>query len=361
MDENAAVEHRHRGKTFDHEPGAAPKERRALGAISGNVQTQTHAADKPAKRTSQRRSGTSKPKAESAGEQVQPANLSCLVNVVGIDEIKFDDIVDSSTLDDPQEVAGYVDDILALYRKKELKGLPQPGYMCNQPDINEKMREILIDWIIEVHMKFNLTPVTLYMTVQLIDRFLARKQVSRSKLQLVGITAMLIASKFEEIYPPEVKDFVYISDKAYTVEEITKMERAMLNALKFEIVFPSVHSFGKRFAKVARLDERTEQVAFYLIDLTLQEYTMLKYPPSITAAAGVNLAERLAKQVNVSTAVWSDAVAEYIDIPEGDLQGCMRDMHSLLTKERNLKAVIKKYSNAKYSEVAKSLSPLSVV
>merc|ERR1711990_77848 len=170
------------------------------------------------------------------------------------------------------------------------------------------MREILMDWIVEVHMKFDLMPVTLYMTVQIIDRFLSKKQVSRSKLQLVGITAMFIASKFEEIYPPEVRDFVYISDKAYTGEEIIKMERAILNALKFEIVFPSVHSFGKRFAKVAHLSERTEHIAFYLIDATLQDYNMLKYSPSTIAAAGVNLAERIEKRISVPNPVWGPAV-----------------------------------------------------
>jgi len=121
-----------------------------------------------------------------------------------ISDIKFDDVADAQTVEDPQEVAGYIDDILRLYRKTEMKGLPQPGYMELQTDINEKMREILIDWIIEVHMKFTLMPVVLYMTVQIIDRFLSTKQVSRSKLQLVGITSMFIAAKFEEIYPPEV-------------------------------------------------------------------------------------------------------------------------------------------------------------
>jgi len=246
----------------------------------------------------------------------------------------------------------------------QTKGLAQPGYMDVQTDINEKMREILVDWIIEVHMKFSLVPVTLYMTIQIIDRFLSKKQVSRSKLQLVGITAMLIASKFEEIFPPEVRDFVYISDKAYTGEEIIKMERAILNALKFEIVFPTVHSFGKRFAKAAQLDENTEHTAFYLIDKTLQEYSMLQYPPSMIAAAGINLAERITGQVNVASPVWSAEVAQYIGFVESELEPCMREMHSFLVKEvkeDTLKAVTKKYSNEKFGEVAKTLTPLAIM
>ena len=85
----------------------------------------------------------------------------------------------------------------------------------NKPDINEKMRGILVDWLVEVHLKFKLMPETLFLTANLIDRYLATRAVSRKNLQLVGVTAMLVASKYEEIWAPEVRDFVYISDKAY--------------------------------------------------------------------------------------------------------------------------------------------------
>ena len=77
------------------------------------------------------------------------------------------------------------------------------------------MRAILIDWLIEVHLKFKLLPETLFLTINMIDRYLEKQIIPRTKLQLVGVTAMLLASKYEEIYAPEVKDFVYITDKAY--------------------------------------------------------------------------------------------------------------------------------------------------
>ena len=90
--------------------------------------------------------------------------------------------------------------------------------MADQDDINDRMRAILVDWLVEVHLKFKLMPETLYLTVNIIDRFLEVRSVMRSKLQLVGVTAMLLASKYEEIYAPEVRDFVYITDRAYTRE-----------------------------------------------------------------------------------------------------------------------------------------------
>jgi len=78
------------------------------------------------------------------------------------------------------------------------------------------MRSILIDWLVDVHLKFKLLPETLFITVNIIDRFLEKQRVSKSRLQLVGVTALFVASKYEEIYPPELKDFVYITDRAYS-------------------------------------------------------------------------------------------------------------------------------------------------
>lgn len=80
------------------------------------------------------------------------------------------------------------------------------------------MRVILVGWLNEVHLKFKLLPETLFLTINLIDRYCEKKQIMRTNYQLLGVTAMLIASKYEEIYAPEIRDFVYITDKAYTKE-----------------------------------------------------------------------------------------------------------------------------------------------
>jgi cyclin B len=169
--------------------------------------------------------------------------------------------------------------------------------MTSQVDVNEKMRAILIDWLIEVHLKFKLMPETMYVTVNVLDRFLAKKSVQRNKLQLVGVTAMFIASKYEEIYAPEVRDFVFISDKAYSSEEILRMEGAMLGVLNFNVTAPSPYVFLKRFVKVAGFlqptESREERLCSYLVELTLQEYRMLKYLPSVIAAAAVCLAQKM--------------------------------------------------------------------
>lgn len=166
--------------------------------------------------------------------------------------------------------------------------------MSKQTDINEKMRAILIDWLVEVHLKFKLMVETLYLTINVIDRYLEKETITRNKLQLVGVTAMFLASKYEEIYAPECRDFVYISDKAYTREQILGMEGTILAKLNFQLTTPNAYVFLKRFCKVAGVivnpRSKTELLAHYLVELTLQEYKMLKYLPSMAAAASVYLA-----------------------------------------------------------------------
>ena len=74
----------------------------------------------------------------------------------------------------------------------------------------------MISWLIEVHLKYALHPETLFITVNLVDRYCEREKVPRSEYQLLGVTAMLIACKYEEIYVPKIEDFVDITDNTYT-------------------------------------------------------------------------------------------------------------------------------------------------
>ena len=133
------------------------------------------------------------------------------------------DNIDERDADDPLCATSYVQDMYHHFRSKEASTSVRPVFMENQPHINERMRSILVDWLVEVHLKFKLVPETLYLTINLIDRYLERCEVSRPKLQLVGVTSLLIASKYEEIYPPELRDLVYICDRAYTRSEVSKL------------------------------------------------------------------------------------------------------------------------------------------
>ena len=96
-----------------------------------------------------------------------------------------------------------------------------------------ELRSILIDWLVGVHMKFRLVPECLYLAVSIIDRFLANVPINKATLQLVGITSLFVASKYEEIYPPAVKDCVYVTDRAFTKQAILDMEIEILDELKY--------------------------------------------------------------------------------------------------------------------------------
>ena len=138
------------------------------------------------------------------------------------------DNIDDRDQNDPLCVTSYVNDMYNHFRMKETVTSVRPIYMESQPHINQKMRSILVDWLIEVHLKFKLVPETLYLTVNLIDRYLERAEVSRAKLQLVGVACLLVASKYEEIYPPELRDLVYICDRAYTRQDVSDRKKLIL-------------------------------------------------------------------------------------------------------------------------------------
>lgn len=130
--------------------------------------------------------------------------------------------------------------------------------MLNQSEVTEKMRAYLIDWLSELHLKFKLWPETLYVTVGLIDKFLQTEPNFKKKdLQCLGITALHIAGKYEEIYPPELKHYIRVTDNAISKEHVLRLEFKILQNLDFNVTFPSIFRFMERFARIAQVNERS--------------------------------------------------------------------------------------------------------
>jgi len=201
---------------------------------------------------------------------------------------------------------------------------------------------------VEGHLKFKLVPETLYLTVNVIDRYLRTQAVERSNLQLVGVSALLLASKYEEIYPPELKDLVYITDKAYTAEQILVMEEQMVKALKYNMTVSSIHLFMMRYLKAGHADRRMVWLASYVCERTLQEYNMLKHKPSVVASCAVYVARK-----NLNRNAWSPTLTHYTGYGQHDLQDCLQDIAAVLLANRgSLHAVKKKYQSEKYGQVA---------
>ena len=179
---------------------------------------------------------------------------------------------------------------LSLKTKQQRASSRLDPLMDNQPELNTTMRMIVVDWLVEVHAKFRLDPATLHLCVHILDRFLSVQEVSRRRVQLVAVTSLLLASKYEEIYPPMVKDCVYVTDKAYTREEILEMETEILAKLNFSISEPTGYPFLQRFLFLANATPLMESAANYYMDRMLQEPDYLTHRPSLFAAAAVCLA-----------------------------------------------------------------------
>merc|ERR1712241_1267596 len=196
---------------------------------------------------------------------------------------------------------------------------------------NGKMRGVLVDWLIEVHSQFKLLQETLYMTIYIIDKFLQVEgfAIRRNKLQLVGVSAMFIASKVEEMYAPEINDFVYITDNAYTAAEIRQMELRMLNTLGFNFSRPLPLHFLRRNSKAGDVDVLQHTVAKYLIEMSLLE-------PDATLAT-----------------TWTPTLAHYSTYTSKELLPVVCRLALALTKrdDSKLKAVHTKYVNKKFMKV----------
>ncbi|KAM5546949.1 hypothetical protein ABKV19_001468 [Rosa sericea] len=274
-------------------------------------------------------------------------------------EIEMEDIVeeplvdiDSSDLKNPLAVVEYVEDLFTYYRKMEGFSCVPPDYLEQQFDINEKMRAILIDWLIEVHDKFELLDETLFLTVNLIDRFLSQQTVVRKKLQLVGLVAMLLACKYEEVSVPVVGDLILISDKAYTRKEILEMESLILNTLQFNMSVPTPYVFMKRFLKAAQSDKKLELLSFFLIELSFVEYEMLKFSPSLLAASAVYAAQ----STLYGFKQWSRTCEWHTNYSEDQLLECSSLMVGFHQKAATgkLTGVHRKFCTSKFGFIANS-------
>ncbi|CAH9141362.1 unnamed protein product [Cuscuta epithymum] len=263
---------------------------------------------------------------------------------------------------DPQLCTLYAADIYANLHANELDRRPSVDYMEKlQRDITEGMRGILIDWLVEVSEEYRLVPDTLYLTVNLIDRFLSENYIEKRKLQLLGVTCMLIASKYEEICAPRVEEFCCITDNTYSREEVVKMESHVLNLLGFQLSIPTTKKFLRRFVQAAQTSYQVPSVelefmANYLAELTLVDYSFLKLLPSLIAASAVFLARWILDQ---STHPWNPTLEHYTRYKALDLKSTVSALQDLQlnTKGSSLNAIHEKYKQPQFKCVATITSP----
>lgn len=200
------------------------------------------------------------------------------------------DDLEAEDWDDPLMVAEYATEIFEYLRDLEVSTIPNPQYMSHQDDLEWKTRGILVDWLIEVHTRFHLLPETLFLAVNIIDRFLSEKVVQLDRLQLVGITAMFIASKYEEVLSPHVENFKRITDNGFSEAEILSAERFVLSTLNYSLSYPNPMNFLRRVSKADNYDIQSRTIGKYLMEISLLDHRFMAYRPSHAAAAAMYLA-----------------------------------------------------------------------
>lgn len=270
-----------------------------------------------------------------------PPDLSCSENFIKTDL--------HSTL-----TTCYSKEVFAYLREAEVRWQPKTGYMQKQPDITSGMRSVLVDWLVEVVDEFNLQSTTLYMAVGLVDRFLSVMSVLRGKLQLVGTTAMYIAAKLEEIYPPELVDFAYITDNTYSQTQIVQMERLVLQTLDYHLIAPTSLCFLHHYLQTVSPSPTSSSVlhlAQYLCEMALvNSDPFLKYLPSEVASSSVCLARHTLDQ----QPAWPMSLRTVSGYSVSDVCHCLQDMHRMfaMAPQHSQQAVRLKYSSDRFSRVA---------
>ncbi|KAM5193217.1 cyclin-A2 [Mantella aurantiaca] len=248
------------------------------------------------------------------------------------------------------EVIDYAEEIHTYIREMEIKCKPKAGYMQKQPDITNNMRAILVDWLVEVGEEYKLQNETLYLAVNYIDRFLSSMSVLRGKLQLVGTAAMLLASKFEEIYPPEVAEFVYITDDTYNKKQVLKMEHLVLKVLSFDLAAPTILQYLNQYFRLHPVASKMESLCLYLGELSLIDADpFLRYLPSVVAASAFIIAN-----FTLNEETWPESLAQFTRYSLDSLKPCVQDLYHiyLSAATHQQQAVREKYKTTKYHGVS---------
>ena len=242
----------------------------------------------------------------------------------------------------------YSEAIYKYFREREIHSSCTEGYI-NTEDVTESVRAILIDWIVSIHGKLRLKEETLYLAVNYTDRFIRKAHPTKHQLQLIGLTCLIIASKYEEIYLPQMTLFLTATENNYyDLLDILKMEQDVLQCLNFDLAAATPLRFLEMFENIAKPNEKCCKMAHYILESSLQDYQMLKNLPSIRAASALYLAHKV-----LSDSAWKFNFAKEIHYEEIEVVLCAKQMINSISQHSTctLQSIKKKYSLKDQEEV----------
>ncbi|KAL1889034.1 G2/mitotic-specific cyclin [Ceratocystis pirilliformis] len=251
--------------------------------------------------------------------------------------------LEDDDFDDPLMVAEYANDIFEYLRQIEPDTLPHPDYMDVQDDLEWKTRAILVDWLVEVHTRFHLLPETLFLAINIADRFMSQKTVHLERLQLVGMTAMFIAAKYEEIISPSVTSFRELAEGGFSEEEILSAERAILATLDYNMSYPNPMNFLRRISKADNYDIEARTIGKYLMEISILDHRLIGYPGSLLAAGAMYLARLI-----LDRGEWDETLAFYAGYSEEEIEPIVATMVDYMVRPTTHEAFFRKYACKKF-------------
>ncbi|PVV02195.1 hypothetical protein BB560_003361 [Smittium megazygosporum] len=254
--------------------------------------------------------------------------------------LEFEDDVDPY---DTTLVPSHSDDIFAYMRSLEATLMPKPDYMDYQPSLHWSMRSVLVDWLIQVHEKFGMQPETIFFSMNIVDRFLSEKTIPVEKVQLVGVVALLIAAKYDEVEYPCIKDLIFMTENAYTVDEVKRAERYVLRILDYDLGWPGPINYLRRISKADDYDIATRTLSKYILEAALMDEYFIGVPSSKLAAVAHYLSVRFMGKM-----AWTRSHAYYSGYFESELLGDAAHLIKVLQSPEKHLSIYKKYSEKKY-------------
>lgn len=241
---------------------------------------------------------------------------------------------------------------ILLEDEKKLKNIPIYGYMNNQPFINDTMRAVLIDWLIDLLIRFGYKEETLYQTVWIIDAYLSKEKVARNNLQLLGITAFLISCKENEIYFLPPQRCASLTGDAYKKEELLQFENKITRVLEFNILVPTACNFYNILSKAFNFDKKQYFFGKYFLDSCLLDYNLTKYKSSVIAVACIYIVMNYFHLNNYEELYTKGLIED--NEPEKLIKDAAKDICLWVKKLHNsgLQTLRNKYSLPQYLNVA---------
>jgi cyclin B len=222
----------------------------------------------------------------------------------------------------------YFNEYLETYCREErtLEFKIKPNFMKNQKEINCRMRAIIVNWIIDVHDRFKLLPDTLFLSIIIFDRYMSIiNNIDKNKLQLIGVTSLLIACKYEEIFSPEIRDFICILDREYEKEDLMEEENNILKILKFEVIYPSSYRYYEILRIEFGIEEKYYKYGNFLLELCLLDSKFSKYLQGVIATTVCFIVLKLVKNIS-----FQKFMNHNIKIKEKEIMECLVDICFLI-------------------------------